>query len=192
MSIYAVKIDDNFPDLSIVREINEEAFPVDERVPFDKLILMAQEEGISLSAVYDGSDFIGFYMVIFNEVNAYLAFIAIRKSQRSKGYGGKLLQFIASQYPDKKIILDIEREDPQATNYDQRLARQKFYLNNGFSLTGFFFDYANVEFEILANKPLYDLDDAVPLLNHMRLLTLKYDIEEFKPEIYSMRNAKKN
>ena len=43
------------------------------------------------------------------------------------------------RFPDKKIVLLIERPDDMADNKEQRIARRRFYLKNSFVSSDIFY-----------------------------------------------------
>ena len=51
--------------------------------------------------------------------------------------------------PGKKIVLLIERLDDQAQNREQRVARRRFYLKNGFTSSDIFIEGVSGELEVL-------------------------------------------
>lgn len=71
---------------------------------------------------------------------------AFRKNEKSGCY---IMQNVCRQYKDKKIVLLIERLDDKAENKEQRIARRKFYLKNGFTSSDIFITGASGEMEIM-------------------------------------------
>ncbi len=59
------------------------------------------------------------------------------------------MQNVCRQYADKKIVLLIESLDDAAENKEQRAARRRFYLKNGFTSSDIFIEGASGEMEIL-------------------------------------------
>ena len=59
------------------------------------------------------------------------------------------MQNVCRQYKDKKIVLLIERLDDKAENKEQRIARRKFYLKNGFTSSDIFITGASGGMEIM-------------------------------------------
>ena len=52
------------------------------------------------------------------------------------------MQEICRYFSDKKVVLLIERLDEGAENQEQRIARRRFYLKNGFTSADIFVERA--------------------------------------------------
>ena len=76
-------------------------------------------------------------------------YLAVSSKIRSRGTGSRILEHICGQFPDKKIVLLIERVDDMAENCQQRTARRRFYLKNGFTSSGIFITGAGGDMEVL-------------------------------------------
>ena len=76
-------------------------------------------------------------------------YLAVSSKIRSKGTGSYIMENVCRQYADKKIVLLIECLDEQADNQEQRIARRKFYVKNGFTSSGIFIEGASGKMEIL-------------------------------------------
>ena len=76
-------------------------------------------------------------------------YLAVSSKVRSRGTGSYIMQNVCRQYKDKKIVLLIERLDDKAENKEQRIARRKFYLKNGFTSSDIFITGASGEMEIM-------------------------------------------
>ena len=59
------------------------------------------------------------------------------------------LELISQRYPDNRIILDIEAEDPTAPNCEQRIKRKAFYERNGYTESGIEYDWRGIPYKIL-------------------------------------------
>lgn len=53
-------------------------------------------------------------------------YLAVSSKIRSRGTGSRILEHICGQFPDKKIVLLIERVDDMAENCQQRTAAGGF------------------------------------------------------------------
>lgn len=137
-----ILIDETYDKLEVIREINEEAFPVGERVPIEKLLEGSKTGVICLYAIEDENKAVGF-MVTVKSVHPkwmYLLFFAIDANCRGCNYGGRAIQTLIKEHSDKIFFGCIERLDPQAENYKQRVARERFYINNGFTISDVHFE----------------------------------------------------
>ena len=75
--------------------------------------------------------------------------MAVSSKLRSSGTGSKILQKIFDYYQNRKIILLIERLDKEAHNSQQRIARKRFYLKNGFMSSEIFINGVSGNMEVL-------------------------------------------
>lgn len=60
-----------------------------------------------------------------------------------------MLQDVCQRFGGKKVVLLIERLEDQAENKDQRIARRKFYLKNGFTSSNIFITGTSGSMEVL-------------------------------------------
>lgn len=80
-----------------------------------------------------------------------LDYLAVSHKTRSNGTGSKIMSKLCKQFSDKKIVLLIERIDGNAENNQQRIARRKFYIKNGFRSSHIFINGVSGNMEILNN-----------------------------------------
>lgn len=149
------------------QEINalaKEAFPPEEYLAPQKLIEMAQAENFDFLALTDDEEFVGFLAVQTHKSLAYLFFLAIHPTQRSKGYGGKAIALLRELYPQHTQVVDFEMLDEIAENAEQRKKRREFYLRNGYRETGLFLSYLGVEYEVMCMSEAFCEDDFKALM----------------------------
>ena len=107
-------------------------------------------------------------------------YLAVSSKIRSNGTGSRLLQNILKQFPDKKIVLLIERPDDTADNKEQRIARRRFYLKNGFVSSDIFITGESGDMEVLVcggavsreeymDLQRYTLGDMFFRLSHIKI-----------------------
>lgn len=170
MSLWMKTVTSDFADMKALERLNNEAFPKEERMEIRDMLQLISKQTIEVTAVYDDDDtFIGFYALSVCEPTAYVFFLAIDSSKRSRGYGGKALALMKEQYAGYQIVLDMEILDDEAENTDQRKARKRFYLSNGFYETGFFLDYNDLTMEVLCSDAQLDADSFRTLLGHLKI-----------------------
>lgn len=156
----------NIKTLSKVRKLYLQAFPKFERLPFWYLMVKSRKKESNLYVVYDDNAYVGLLNLAYYKDIVYVYYLAIVPSQQSKGYGSEILQHLRKIYPDKRLLLNIEKVDPAADNYQQRLNRKKFYEKNGFKNTNFEIEAEEVVYEILyfgkmvSEDEYHDLFDA--------------------------------
>lgn len=148
MALTAKRITENFKELE---DLNNEAFPKEERISIERMIDLSQTGISDLYGVYDGDIFVGFFMTMTSDTCVYLFYLAICSSLRSHGYGGRTLKLMDDLY-QRQIVLDMEPLDDQADNYEQRLRRTKFYASHGYRSSGYHLFYWNQTFDLLCTR----------------------------------------
>ena len=134
MNLELKRLDPDCKDIKTFEKINNEAFPIYERMCMDEIFSFASDTDTDVLGIYDNSLPIGFAVILKNEKCGYLYYLAIDKSFRSKGYGWAALKKIIASYPDLQIILDFEEIDANAeikkTPYVlQNTARRILYMH---------------------------------------------------------------
>lgn len=169
----------DFEDMAEFIELNDEAFPPEERISISSMLEIAKSKYIDLSAVYDGDVFIGYYLIAREKPCAYLFFFAISEKHRSKGYGTKVLELIKNVYQDYQIYIDIENIDTNALNIEQRLMRKNFYVRNGYFESGYYLIYGGEKFEILCSDNGLDVNDFYNLFENIKHIFQVYKELDF-------------
>lgn len=177
MDLKVEPVVENGPYWEDVGRLAREAFPPGEYFSPRKLMRMAQADDFDFWKILVGSAFVGFMVVKTYDDLAYLFFLAIDPSHRSKGYGARVLARVRTLYPQKRLILDFEMLDETAANSEQRKKRRAFYLRNGFQETGWFVSYNNIDFEIVSADGCLDLEKY-------KALMLTLEIEHFHPRYF--------
>ena len=167
------------PDAALLRKLNNEAFPDEERIDADELFRIAAGGRMDILGIYPDERFAGFFAVrTFGNV-AYIAFFAVCPEERSKGVGGAALGALKEHYKGRQIIVDFESVYEENENPSQRLRRREFYLRNGFHETGRFMFYCGTEFEIFCSESAYDRAGFEALIRDIH-----EQAPEFDPKIY--------
>lgn len=151
MSLHFLHLTRASKEVDAFERINREAFPPSEYMPFDEVFDLAEQTNTDVLGLCDDGTPVGFIVFLKNESCGYIFFLAIDKAHRSKGYGSRALKLLANEYPKLQIILDFEELDPNAENYEQRVRRKAFYLNNGFCETGHYTLLRGERFEVVCN-----------------------------------------
>ncbi|WP_115727794.1 GNAT family N-acetyltransferase [Actinomyces culturomici] len=120
-----------------VRRLYLRSFPKAEQLPLPLLhaislrrschFLAWFEEGASAPCALS-------YAYVIQDL-AYIGFLAVDQTLRSRGVGTRILQEFQRRYPDKVHVLEIEPVEEDAENAEQRLKRLAFYERNGFTPT---------------------------------------------------------
>lgn len=120
-----------------LKHLYEEAFPLEERIPFWLLKLLTRGGKGEFYGVYDQDELAGMIYNVYHKDIVYVSYFAVNDAKRGCGYGSRILQVIQKKYSTQRIFLCIEEMDPHAENYDQRVKRKAFYERNGFRMMDF-------------------------------------------------------
>lgn len=144
---------------SKIKKLYLNTFPKFERLPFWFLIYQSKKKKSDFYAIYDDHDYVGLLFLTYYKDIVYVYYLAIEPSQQSKGYGSDILQYLKETYQDKRLLLNIEKVDKSADNYEQRLKRKNFYEKNGFKNTKFEIETKDIVYEILySGEPVYEYE----------------------------------
>lgn len=173
MNLELIKIESDNTDRKYLEQINEEAFPVSERMSFDEIFDFASKTNTDVLGIYDRGKPVGFAVLLKNAECGYVYYIAIDYRMRSKGYGGAAIQKMMKVYSGLQLILDFEIIDEKAENYGQRVRRKNFYLQNGFHETGNYTILRDERFEVVCSDSE---------MNKAALKDLLSVIHKYRPE----------
>ena len=151
MNIAFIRLNPDDKVIDHFEQINDEAFPVSERMSFDEIFTFASDTDTDVLGIYDGKDPIGFAVLLKNKECGYIYFLAIDHHVRSKGYGSAAIQKLLEVYSDLQLVLDFEVIDETAGNNAQRIRRKNFYLRNGFHETGSYTMLRDDRFEVVCS-----------------------------------------
>ncbi|MBO4318627.1 MAG: GNAT family N-acetyltransferase [Mailhella sp.] len=156
MNLREEAVSAGFADRSMLAELNDEAFPPEERLPAD-LLLSASEDGKLLTtALYEGWRFVGFYTVRESAEAVYLCYLAVSPGSRGHGIGSEALRRMRERFAGRQIVLDLERTDVPAANSRQRASRLRFYKRSGFFETGYYLRYLGLDLALLCSEPHFE------------------------------------
>lgn len=143
-------------DRKLVKNIYTHSFEKREQMPYWMMLLMAKLWNTELFSFYEGDRLCGMMYLAKTRNLAFVMFFAVDASLRSQGYGSAILDEIQAMYPNKKIIVSIERCDVEATDIEQRRRRKKFYLANGYKETGYMVQLAGIKQEVIIRNGEFD------------------------------------
>ena len=132
-------------DVEEVRKFYDYSFPDDERMPYDRLLSMVDDNHV-MYAWYDEEKLVGMTFTFVFDQLAYLSYICIQKEEQNHGYGSKILNAIENMY--SRIVVDIEQIKTEQA--EEQIRRKQFYLRNSFHETGVFYFIYNVDYELLS------------------------------------------
>ncbi|TLU66342.1 GNAT family N-acetyltransferase [Thalassotalea litorea] len=137
MNITFYPVNSNNANYIEVIDLYKEAFPEARKVPKWLLKYKLRNGKIGLSALYSENVWIGLIHITEYEDIVFIQSLAIAEFNRSKGFGSQVLDSLKSLHSGKRIVLNIEVIEDEASNYKQRVKRKAFYENNGFLSSGF-------------------------------------------------------
>ncbi len=132
-----------------IKEIYLEAFPKRERKPYFSLRRSVKKGKAIVMTATEEERLLGFVVLIPYKDMVMVDYLAVSSKIRSKGTGSFIMQKVCEEFSNKKIVLLIERLNDSAENKEQRIARRKFYVKNGFTSSDIFIDGASGEMEVL-------------------------------------------
>ena len=177
MALTAKRITENFKELE---DLNNEAFPKEERVSIERMIDLSQT-GHFPSEIYITINICCFPEYI-QFTCFYLFYLAICSSLRSRGYGGRTLKLMDDLY-QRQIVLDMEPLDDQAANYEQRLRRTKFYASHGYRSSGYHLFYWNQTFDLLCTRGPFLKDDFIEITKELQRVVDESGEGDFHPKM---------
>lgn len=151
MNLELIRLSPDSKDRKYFEQINDDAFPLSERMSFDEIFDFASDTDTDVLGIYNAGNPIGFAVLLKNTECGYVYFIAIDSCTRSKGYGGAAIRRMMELYPKLQLVLDFEVIDENAENNEQRVHRKNFYLRNGFHETGNYTMLRDERFEVVCN-----------------------------------------
>lgn len=145
----SVVVDENYENIQEIERLYDASFPYDERIPFERLMNTRNEERI-MHVYYEDYELVGMSYLFFNDDLIYLSYICVEEELRDNGYGSKILSVIRKNYPEYRIVLDIEEVAEDNDNYKERKRRKDFYLRNDYKETGIYYRIYGVDYELLS------------------------------------------
>lgn len=146
-------------DLPAIKEIYEEAFPERERKDVELLLSpryetwLADEKGVIL----------GLAAIVKADGAALLDYLAVKRTERGRGVGDKLLSEVLKAYqPMKEFFLEIETLGLGVDEVDNavRARRREFYRRYGFKEAGLEVELNGVNMTVLSTGRLKEAENA--------------------------------
>ncbi|MDD7648456.1 GNAT family N-acetyltransferase [Cloacibacillus porcorum] len=133
-------------------DLMKSAFPPEERLPVWWLVLIAKTKDVHFYAFYDDDRFCGITYTIETENLIFLLYFAVSDRLRSNGYGSQIIDRLKDNSPEKEIILNVEKPDITADNFNQRVRRIVFYERNNFYVCNFILSISGIDYNVLSTK----------------------------------------
>lgn len=109
----------------------KKAFPIAERKSFSRINKQQKENITELLAITKNGQYKGLIITVLYKDIVLLDYFAVSDKFRGEGLGTEALNVFKERYPNKRLVLEIEIPEENATNNLQRLSRKAFYLRNG-------------------------------------------------------------
>lgn len=135
-----------------IKKLYRSAFPKEERAPWRRFLHGSFRSEIEV--YYDEGEFVGFTVSLPTDTFYYVFYLAVADGARSKGYGGAILERVCAGR--SLVVLDMEKVDESAPNYEQRLKRRAFYERNGFSITPVEYTVFGVRYSVMCKGEGFD------------------------------------
>lgn len=133
-----------------LKELYETAFPVEEQIPWDDLMMLVEKMPLDFTAYYEGGMLMGFTIVYPRKSFNWFWYFAVPQQLRGNGVGQHILSRLIERYKDSTNILDMESPLQQdCDNPEQRKRRHHFYLRNGFGDTGVGRSFGGIDYTIM-------------------------------------------
>ncbi|MCC9166278.1 GNAT family N-acetyltransferase [Pontibacter harenae] len=120
--------DVDFEGMPAVQQLYEEAFPIEERRQFHKLLQLIGKPNMFLHAIAAHDNIVSVCVHWQLKELLYLEHLAISPQHQGKGYGSQTIQWLQKQTKER-IVLEVERPTDAITR-----KRIKFYHKLGFTL----------------------------------------------------------
>lgn len=132
-----------------VRRLYETAFPREEQIPWEDLMVLVERLQLNFTAYYDEGALVGFTIVFSLKSFNWLWYFAVSQELRGKGIGQQILSQVLENYKDKTVILDMESPEQESDNQAVRRRRHAFYRRNGFSDTGVGRSFGGIDYTVM-------------------------------------------
>ncbi|WP_458118524.1 GNAT family N-acetyltransferase [Paenibacillus sp. Z6-24] len=134
-----------------IKTIYDDSFPVEEMVPYNKLVEISNDTDHLFYGIYDDDALVGMNYLIVEKDMLYVLYLAIGKGYQNKGYGKAVITEIKNEYLGYRICLNIEEVNPKFINHDQRMKRRRFYQLLGFESQDYLVtNYEGITFETMS------------------------------------------
>lgn len=120
----------NKKQLKKMNYLYKKAFPIAERKPFSRIEKQREENITEVLAIINEGQYKGLIITLLHKDIVLLDYFAISDKFRGEGLGTKTLVAFKERYPNKRLVLEIEIPEENASNNAQRLSRKAFYIRN--------------------------------------------------------------
>lgn len=148
-----------------VKQLYETAFPEEEQIPWDELMMLVERMPLDFTVYYEGNLLQGFTIVYPRKSFNWFWYFAVPEHLRGKGVGQKILSRLIDKYKEFTNILDMESPEQVCENQSVRRRRHAFYQRNGFRDTGVGRSFKGIDYTIMimgeGTFSMQDYDDII-------------------------------
>lgn len=144
-------------DMEAARNIYEGAFPPEERIPFDRLMGVADGDRVRMIGIYEGQELVGIMYSLRTAEMAVLAYLAVAEHLRDCGYGSGAIRRYTEGLGCRAVTMMETLGDPNAPNMAIRKRRETFYNRFDYVDTGYRLRTPGGVFDILGTDG-FDMD----------------------------------
>ena len=159
-------------DYPYLKRVYENAFPVEERAPFQRVWRCAERGKADFLGIYFRGKCCGLAYLVRRKDLVYFFYLALDPRVRGHGIGTKVLKAVDQKCKDKRLFFALEELDPKADNYDIRIRRHALYRRCGFVDLPYRLHEAGVVYAVMGNGKDIRPDEYRNLMDyHMGRLT---------------------
>ena len=173
------KLSQDHPDFRLVMKLYNAAFPLQERMDIAALIELNPATLLGIYTDRKAKLFAGFFVVIEDELMAYLLYFTTRPELYSSGIDGQALHALTEMFHDRLILLTYSACS-SGNDAPVRELPRTLYLQNGFHECPWYVLYENSKYGLACSEESVD----TVLLQH-----LLHKLQFFKSNFYTHSNT---
>jgi GNAT superfamily N-acetyltransferase len=163
----------DFEDIHELKKLYVQSFPEEERMVWEHLFVLADQEDVDFWAYYQNEDLVGATYTVNHDKMSWLFYFAVVPKYRGQGLGTRILKYLLGNYRDRRLMIDIEDPDQPADNTTQRVRRYGFYKRMGFVDYGIRVSVDTIQYNIMSYGGKISIDDYYTLKKSFRNSILK-------------------
>ena len=142
-------------EMKNINTLYQQAFPKNEQMDLSKIFDL--QKGV-IYGYYQQEQLVGFVIICIHQQIVSILYLAIQEEYRNQGIGSYIVNDLAQQYNQYKIVADIEKIK-DVENKTQRIKRKQFYLKNHFQETDVTYTWQNEDYVILSRNGIVQKDE---------------------------------
>ena len=142
-------------EMKNINTLYQQAFPKNEQMDLSKIFDL--QKGV-IYGYYQQEQLVGFVIICIHQQIVSILYLAIQEEYRNQGIGSYIVNDLAQQYNQYKIVADIEKIK-DVENKTQRIKRKQFYLKNHFQETDVTYTWKNEDYVILSRNGIVQEDE---------------------------------